>query len=115
MDNSILSTIKKILGLDASYTPFDTDIIVFINGAFLSLQQVGVGPESGFSIHGYDETWASYLTNPQNLEAVKTYIYLHVKRLFDPPSSSFVMDAYNKQMDELIWRLNVQAESGVEA
>ena len=111
MDESILATIKKMLGLDADYTPFDMDVIVHINSAILVLQQLGVGPDYGFAISGYAETWGNYLTNEAMLGSVQSYIYLQVKRLFDPPSNSFVMDAIKQQIEELGWRLNAQAES----
>lgn len=114
MEDSILVTIKKMLGLDAAYTAFDLDIITDINMAFLSLQQIGVGPVTGFSIRGYDETWDSFLTNNVKLDAAKTYIYLKVKTVFDPPNNSFVMDAFKTMAQELEWRLNVQAEGGAE-
>ena len=110
-DESILLTIKKLLGLEADYTPFDTDVIVMINGALMTLTQMGVGPKSGFEIHGTDETWGDFITNPVKLGGVKEYVYLKTKMGFDPPSNSFVMDAFKQQAEELLWRLNVQAES----
>lgn len=111
MDDSILITIKKMLGLAEDYDPFDAEIIVHINTAIMTLTQFGVGPKEGFFITDATATWADLLTNPTNLEAVKTYLYLRVRMLFDPPSSSFVMDSMKAQADELAWRLNVQAES----
>lgn len=106
---SILNTIKKMLGLDADYTPFDTDIMVFINSAMMTFQQLGVGPLNGLSITGPNETWNDL--NPEGImmDGVKNYIYLCVKMVFDPPSSSFVMEAMNKQKEELEWRLREQA------
>lgn len=109
--DSILATIKKMLGIDDNYAVFDMDIIVLINAALMSLQQLDVGPKDGFSIHDYTQTWHQFLTNEVKLEAAKTYVYLKVKTAFDPPSSSFVMTAYENQIKELEWRLNVQAES----
>ena len=111
MTKSILASIKKMLGLDESYAPFDTDIIVHINSALMVLTQMGVGPKEGFSINGYSEKWSDFLTNPTKLESAKTYVYLQVRMMFDPPTNSFVMDAMKRQSDELLWRLNVQAES----
>ena len=111
MEESILVTIKKMLGLDAAYTAFDTDIVTLINAAIMTLTQLGVGPASGFAIHGMDETWDDLLTNPVMLNGAKEYIYMKVKMAFDPPSSSSVLDAMKKTTDELEWRLNVQAES----
>lgn len=111
MSDSILVSIKKMLGLDESYTPFDTDVIIFINSALMSLTQLCVGPKEGFTISDYNETWSDFVTNEVTLGAVKTYVYLKVKMAFDPPSNSYVMDAMKQQAEEIGWRLNVQAES----
>jgi len=110
MDDSILVTIKKLLGLDANYTPFDTDIIVFINGAMMVLQQLGVGPDTGYTITDSSQTWTEFLPSDVMLEAVKHYIFLYVRMVFDPPTSSVVMEAMNKQRAELEWRLREQVE-----
>ena len=110
MEESILITIKKMLGLQADYAPFDTDIVIFINSAFMTLQQLGVGPTQAFHITGMDETWEDFLGADESLEGVKSYIYLCVKMLFDPPQNSFVMDAMKAQKEELEWRLREQAE-----
>lgn len=109
--NSILGTVKKMLGLETEYTVFDTDVTVLINSALMTLHQLGVGPKNGMIITGYDETWNMLLVNSVKLEAARMYVYLKVKNTFDPPTSSFVLEAYNKQIAELEWRLNVQAES----
>lgn len=111
MDDSILNTIKKMLGgLDsADDSVFDTDIIVHINTAFDILHQLGVGPEEGFSIEDETSKWSDYSTNGRLINMAKTYIYLLVKKTFDPPSNSFVMDAINKDLKEYEWRLNVLA------
>lgn len=111
MSDSIVVTIKKMLGLEDAYTPFDTDIKVYINSAFMILTQMGVGPKEGFSVKDYNEKWSDFLTNEVRLESVKTFVYLKVKMMFDPPTNSFVMDAMNREADQLLWRLNVQAES----
>ena len=110
MNDSILDTIKQLLGIQSDYTAFDTDIIVHINSAFMVLNQLGVGPTECFSIDGSGEEWAEFVDESIDLEAVKTYIYLKVRTIFDPPSSSVVMEAMNKNISELEWRLNVQAE-----
>lgn len=109
--SSIFLTIKKMLGLDDAYAPFDTDIMVHINSALLELCQLGVGPKDGFEISGYDETWNEFITDAEMLGAVQNYIYLTVKKLFDPPTNSFVLDSIDKQIEKLGWRLNIQAES----
>ena len=101
MEDSILITVKKMLGLDSNYTAFDTDIVVFINTAMMTLQQIGVGPLNGFTVTGATETWEDFLPSDMMLEGVKTYIYLSVKMTFDPPATSFVMDAMKQQKEEL--------------
>lgn len=108
---SILVTIKKMLGLGEEYTPFDTDIIVHINSAFMTLTQLGIGPEEGFQITDANSTWGDFISDNEMIGAVTNYTYLTVRTLFDPPSNSFVMDAMQKQIEQLGWRLNVQAES----
>ena len=107
---SILNTIKKMLGLEANYDAFDTDIIVNINMVFNILLQLGVGPAEGFSITGPDETWSDYIDDMRKLEMVKTYIYLKVKQIFDPGTSSALNNAIDNQIKELEWRLNVQVD-----
>lgn len=108
--DSILDSVKKFLGISEEYTVFDPDIIMHINTAFFTLSQLGVGPEGGFSISSKDDTWDSYISEGSNLEAVKTYVYLRVKILFDPPSSSYVLTSIENQIKELGWRLNVEVD-----
>lgn len=110
-DESILRDIKKMLGIDLDYDAFNVDIIVLINSALMVLCQLGVGPKKGFVITDYTSKWSDFLTNDVNLEAAKQYVYLKVRVTFDPPTSGSVLEAYNKQIQELEWRLNVQAES----
>lgn len=110
--DSILTSVKKLLGITEEYKHFDPDVIIHINSVFLTLQQIGVGPAEGFSIVDEYATWDSFLPegNP-NFEATKSYVYLKVRLLFDPPTSSAVMEAMNRQISELEWRLNVEAET----
>lgn len=108
--DSILATIKKMLGLDENYEAFNMDVIVFINAAMMTLQQIGVGPVEGFTVTDLTQTWSEFLPEGKMMEAVKTYIYLSVKMMFDPPANSFVMDAMKQQKEELEWRLREQAE-----
>lgn len=110
MDSSILNTIKKLIGLDVDYTPFDEDIKVFINGAMMVLQQLGVGPKTGFVVSDLTQTWGDFLPSDMMLEGAKQFIYLYVKMAFDPPASSVVMEAMKSQRQELEWRLREQAE-----
>jgi hypothetical protein len=88
---SILSTTKKILGLDDNYNAFDLDVIIHINSVLADLSQLGIGPAEGFEITGPEETWDSYLGGDPNLNAVKSYVYLRVRLLFDPPGTSYLM------------------------
>lgn len=107
---SILTSIKKLLGIAEDYEHFDNDIIIHINSVFMTLNQLGIGPEKPAMITSSLDTWNSVLGDTVNIQAVKTYIYLKVRMIFDPPTSSFVLEAMNRQANELEWRLNVQAE-----
>lgn len=113
--DSILDSVKKVLGIPSEYTVFDPDIIMHINTAFFTLSQLGVGPEGGFSISSKDDTWGSYISEGSNLEAVKSYVCLRVRILFDPPSSSYVLTSMENQIKELEWRLNVEVDRGEES
>lgn len=111
MEESILASIKKLLGITEEYEYFNLDIIIHINSVFMDLTQLGVGPEAGFMIEDDSSVWSDFISDVGKLEAVKTYIYLRVKLLFDPPSSAAVIEAMNRQIEKLEWRLNVAAES----
>ena len=113
MASSILNDIKKMLGLESDYTPYDTDIIILINNSLMILQQYGVGPKQGFTLTGADQTWDDFFAESggKMLESVKTYIYLKVKTIFDPPGTSFVLDAFKETCQEIEWRLKEQMES----
>ena len=106
--DSILKTIKKLLGISDEETHFDTDIIMHINSVFSILHQLGVGPDKSFSIQDDTATWDDIIEDDNNFNDVKTYIYLKVRLLFDPPASSSVMSAMERQISELEWRLNVE-------
>lgn len=109
---SILDSIKKLLGIESEYEAFDTDIIIHINSVFMVLNQLGVGPEVPFVIHGKDEEWTSFDPRIDLVEAVKSYMYLKIRLLFDPPTSGVLHEAMERQIGELEWRLNIQAEGG---
>lgn len=111
MDDSILNTIKKQLGITEDYTVFDSDLIMHINSVFLTLSQLGVGPDEGFFIEGKTDSWTDYIDEGMLLNSIKTYVYLKVKLLFDPPGSSYAIDAINNIIKELEWRINVQVEN----
>ena len=106
--DSILITIKKLLGISDEETHFDTDIIMHINSVFSILHQLGVGPDKSFSIQDDTATWDDFIEDDNNFNDVRTYIYLKVRLLFDPPASSSVMSAMERQISELEWRLNVE-------
>lgn len=108
--DSILTSIKKLLGITADYEHFDPDIIMHINSVFMTLQQLGVGPATGYSIIDEDATWDEFLPTGMQLEAVKTYMYTKVRLAFDPPTSSAVLQAMERQASELEWRLNVAVD-----
>lgn len=104
---SILQSIKKLLGIEPDYTYFDQDLIIHINSVLSILSQIGFGPEEGFFITGETETWDDLFdeSNPQ-MQFVKSYIYLKVRLMFDPPLNSTVINSINTQIAELEWRLN---------
>ena len=108
---SILRSIKKFLGIDAEYDHFDPDIIMHVNSVFMDLWQLGVGPYEGFEIEDDTTTWEDFLQGSGKFNAVKSYMELRVKLLFDPPSSSAVIEAYKREIDKWEWRLNVAAET----
>jgi hypothetical protein len=109
---SILTSIKKLLGIAEEYTHFDNDIIMHINSVFMTLTQLGVGPSEGFYIEDKHDEWTDFIDEPAKLQAVKTYVYLKVKLVFDPSSvGSSTLASYERQIQELEWRLNVAAES----
>ena len=108
--NSILDSIKKLLGIESTYTNFDTDIIMHINSVFVILQQIGFGPKEGFSIIDASSVWSDYC-DLDMIETAKTYIYLRVRLLFDPPSNGAVMEAIKQTIQELEWRLNVGSDN----
>ena len=114
MNDSILTSIKKLLGITEEYTHFDADIMMCINSVFINLTQLGIGPSNGFKIENSGNTWDEYIDDSNSdilLSAVKTYIYLKVKLIFDPPLNSSVMESIKQQISELEWRLNMQVES----
>lgn len=111
--DSILISIKKLLGISEEYTHFDPDIIMHANSAFMILTQIGVGPSEGFRIEDETTKWTDFIKDESKLEGVKSYIYLKVKLLFDPPLSGAVKESTNQLIKELEWRLYTGAESEV--
>ena len=110
---SILTSIKKLLGIAEEYEHFDSDIVMHINTVFMNLTQLGVGPPEGFIIEDETSVWSDFISNVTavKMDAIKSYIYLKVKLLFDPPLSSAGIESINRMISELEWRLNVAAES----
>lgn len=110
MNESILTSIKKMLGIEETYTQFDSDIILCINTVLSTLTQLGVGPKTGFSISDKTTTWSSFLGFDQRLEMVKTYVHLRVKILFDPPQNASLAGILNAEAKEYEWRIVIAAE-----
>lgn len=108
--DSILDSVKKMLGITEDYTYFDQDIIMHINSVFGILTQLGVGPPNGFSISDNTAVWSDFVRDELKLDMVKSYMYQKVKLIFDPPTTGAVMDATNRIINELEWRLNVAVD-----
>lgn len=113
MEDSILISTKKLLGLDQNYNAFDTDVMIAINTILNVLYQLGVSKKP-YSITGDLETWKDYLGDRDDLEMVKSFVYLRVRLLFDPPTTGVLHEAMERQASELEWRLNVEAEGGMD-
>lgn len=107
---SILTSIKKLLGITEEYTHFDADLTMHINSVLSILTQLGVGPEKGFSIKDEDAVWTDFIPANSNLELVKSYMHHKVKLLFDPPLGSAVIEAMKQTISELEWRILVIAD-----
>jgi len=107
---SILDDVKKVLGLDPSYTAFDLDIIMHINTVFSGLNQMGIGPTAGYMIQDNSPTWYAFIGDDVRLNAVKTYVYMRVRMIFDPPPIAAVIDATKEEIQKLEWLLSVKRE-----
>jgi hypothetical protein len=108
--DSILDSIKKMLGLESSFTAYDIDITIHINSVFSTLHQLGVGPTSPFKIVDKNDTWVGFIGNVLSIDSVKTYMYMKVRLIFDPPTNSFTIDAYKQQISEFEFRLKTAME-----
>lgn len=111
MEQSILKSVKKTLNLDASYTAFDQDVLTHINTVFAILSQIGIGPEQGFMIEDDTTEWSAYTGDDLFLNMVKSYVYLRVRLLFDPPTTSYLITAQEKQIEEMEVRMSIYRES----
>lgn len=110
--NSILLSVKKVLGLGGDNSDFDADILIHLNSVLAILQQLGVGPEEGYYVDSESQTWEDYLgTDNKHINMIKSYICAKVRLLFDPPVSSAVMESLNRTCTEFEWRANVAAEN----
>lgn len=110
MTDRILESVKKVLGVAPDYLAFDADIMMHINSAFSVLHQLGVGPDEPFMIEDETSTWTEFLGTERGVNSVKSYVYLRVRLLFDPPATSFVLGAMEKQIEELGWRISTYME-----
>ena len=110
MQDSILMTIRKLVCGNPYADHFDTDLLVHINACFSTLNQLGVGPENGFVVTDETQSWSSYIADNYILNMVKTYVTLKVKKIFDPPLTSSVLEAMDKEISQLEWRLNVAVD-----
>ena len=111
--SSILEDVKHFIGPSAQYEYFDPDVIMQINTAFFELNQLGVGPDKPFVIVDGSEEWDEFASNTDT-EAMKTYICLKTRMYFDPPQTGTLINAIEKQLDRLEWRLNVAVDPGNE-
>lgn len=109
MERSILKSVKKNLGLEEGYDVFDGEVLTHMNTAFSTLSQLGIGPPGGLYVEDDSTEWDAIITSPE-LNSIKTYVYLRVRLLFDPPSISYVLTAFEHQLQELEWRLNTHRE-----
>ena len=112
---SILTSIKKLLGIAEDYDHFDADIIMHINSVFTILTQMGIGPSEGFSIIDDSTTWYNFIADDTRLGSVKSYMYLKVRLLFDPPLSNSVLESMNRIINEFEWRLHSTANYEIES
>lgn len=109
--DSILDSVKKVLGISFDYTVFDPEITLHINSVLSDLNQVGIGPTDGLAITDNTAVWSDFIGTDLNLNQVKSYISLRVRLLFDPPSSSYVLAAWQQEVAKFEWRLNIHRES----
>lgn len=112
MNESILSSIKSLLGIEDDYTVFDRDLILQINTAISVLYQLGLATAKDYRVIDYQNNWSELMGDYNNVELLKTIIYLRTKKVFDPPQSQTVMSAIDSQIHELEWRLNIEVDNG---
>ena len=108
---SILTSIKKLCQVAEADTSFDTDLIIYINSALTKLKELGVGPVEGVSIADSTQTWVGLYGEDVDQTLIRLFVYINVRLIFDPPTSSFVLDALRKELSETEWRLYVKADN----
>lgn len=111
LETSILKTVRDVSGLNKEDDTFDLELITYVNGAFSNLQQMGIGPADGFSIEDDTASWTDFVSEDALIKNLRTYICLSVKLLFDPPTTSFVLNMFKEQIDEQAWRLNLMEQT----
>lgn len=112
-DDSILDTTKQLLGIEKDVTDFDTEILIHINSVFDTFHQLGLGPGTGFKIEDSSKLWSEYIQDTEHIESIRSLMYLRIRLLFDPPATSFGITAFEKEIEKMEWRLNVQVDPGV--
>ena len=112
MNDSILDSVKEALGIIPEYTHFDSALVMHINTVFSILNQLKVGPDEGFEINDNSKTWSDFIQNEKKLNMVKTFMFQKVKLIFDPPQHSALVEAINKQLNEIEFRLNLETDRG---
>lgn len=111
---SILDSTKKLLGFESEYTAYDVDITIFVNSAFSTLKDMGIGPETGFLIVDNSALWSDYISRQDLLGMVQHYVYLSTRLVFDPPTTSFGISAIEKMLEQFSWRILVAAEKTIQ-
>ena len=111
-NDSILTSIKKLMGLTEEYDAFDQDILILINSVLFELEQIGVKAKDGFTLSDKTAVWSDYSDDDRLLNALKPYIYMKTKLMFDPPTSSGALDSMNRIIDRFEWRINLYADTG---
>ena len=111
-NDSILTSIKKLIGLTEEYDAFDQDILILINSVLFELEQIGVKAKDGFSLTDKTVVWSDYSDDDRLLNVLKPYIYMKTKLTFDPPTSSGALDSMNRIIDRFEWRINLYSDTG---
>ena len=111
LSDSILTSEKKMLGIEEDYEEFDPELIVYINTIFGTLEQLGIRSGDKFRIQDKFTTWTDYLDDYEMIDEIKSYMYLRLRLLFDPPSNSFIVNSFDDQIKEFEWRINVKGDT----